>query len=137
MSSVRSYKDLRVWKSALKLVGTVYKVTEQFPPEERFGLTSQLRRASVSVVANIAEGNARMHRAEYVHHLSIARGLPLEAEALLYTAIYLKFLTTRDAVPSFKLIDETGRMLTTLMRTLSSTKKKPSATAHPGSIPNA
>ena len=85
MSSVRSYKDLRVWKSALKLVGSVYKVTDRFPPEERFGLTSQLRRAAVSVVANIAEGNGRLHRAEYIHHLSIARGSLLEAEALLYT----------------------------------------------------
>ena len=121
--SIHSYKDLTVWKAALRLVGTAYKVTEPFPREERFGLTSQLRRAAVSVVANIAEGNGRLHRAEYVRHLSIARGSLLEVEALLYTAIYLKFLTTEAASPSFKLIDETGRMLTTLIRKLSATKK--------------
>jgi four helix bundle protein len=135
MSSIRSYKDLKVWNTALKLVGTAYKITEHFPREERFGLTSQLRRASVSVVANIAEGNGRLHRAEYVRHLSIARGSLLEAEALLYTAIYLKFLATTDAAPSFKLIDETGRMLTMLIRSLSAPKNSARATAHPRSVP--
>ena len=123
MSSIRSYKDLRVWNAALKLVGTVYKVTAPFPPDERFGLTSQLRRASVSVVANIAEGNGRLHRAEYVHHLSIGRGSLLEVEALVYTAIHLEFLLTKDAAASFKLIEEVGHMLTTLMRNLSPAKK--------------
>lgn len=119
MPSLNSYKDLRVRKRGLKLVGTVYRVSKRFPSDERFGITSQVRRAAVSVIANIAEGNGRVHRAEYIHHVSIARGSLLEVEALLYTSIYLEFLSAREATACFKLVDETGRMLTTLIRSLS------------------
>jgi four helix bundle protein len=118
MPPISSYKDLRVWKTGLKLVGSIYRVSKGLPVDERYGLISQLRRASVSVVANIAEGNGRLHRAEYIHHLSIARGSLLEVEALLYTSIYLEYLTSRHAAASPKLVDEVSRMLTRMVRSL-------------------
>jgi len=74
-SNGKSYRDLRVWQTAISLVLEVYRITESFPHAERFGLTSQLRRAAVSVPSNIAEGHARSTRGEYKNSLSSARGV--------------------------------------------------------------
>src|SRR5690606_14719919 len=71
---VRSYQDLVVWQKAMNLAESVYSATTKFPPEERFGFTSQMRRAAVSVPTNIAEGQARQGRAEFLLFLSHARG---------------------------------------------------------------
>src|SRR4051812_4476890 len=70
----KSYRDLRVWDEAISLALEVYRITESFPQAERFGLTSQLRRAVVAIASNIAEGHARSTRGEYKNFLSIARG---------------------------------------------------------------
>ena len=64
---IQSYRDLRVWQSAMDLASEVYSVSANFPSDERFGLTSQVRRAAVSVASNIAEGHGRSHRGEYLH----------------------------------------------------------------------
>jgi len=77
---VQTYRDLNAWKKAMDLVEGTYALTKSFPGTERFGLTSQIQRAVVSIPANIAEGNARKHRGDYVHHLSIARGSLAELE---------------------------------------------------------
>ncbi len=71
---VDSYRDLRVWQEGMALVIDCYRATEVFPKTEMYGLTSQLRRAAVSVPANIAEGKGRFHLKEYLHHLSMAPG---------------------------------------------------------------
>ena len=68
-----SYRDLRVWNEAIELVEHVYRVTQEFPKHETFGLTSQMQRAAISVPANIAEGNTREHRKEYLHHVALAQ----------------------------------------------------------------
>ena len=82
----RPHHDLDVWKDAIALVEAVYRHTASFPVDERYGLTSQLRRAAVSVPSNISEGAARRSRKEYLHHLSMARGSLAEVETQLLIA---------------------------------------------------
>jgi four helix bundle protein len=77
---IDSYRDLTVWQAAMKLVKHVYEQTGRFPSNEQFGLTSQLRRAAVSIPSNIAEGHARESTKEYLHHVSFALGSLAELE---------------------------------------------------------
>ncbi len=79
----RSHKDLDVWKKAVPLVVDLYKLTKGFPPDERFGLTAQIRRASTSIPANIAEGWGRGSTKEYIQFLKIARGSLTELDTHL------------------------------------------------------
>ncbi|HZV37705.1 MAG TPA: four helix bundle protein [Pseudoxanthomonas sp.] len=85
----RPHHRLDVWNDAIALVEAVYRFTSSFPLDERFGLTSQLRRAAVSVPSNIAEGAARRSRKEYLHHLSIVRGSLSEIETQLLISVRL------------------------------------------------
>ncbi|MBN9492735.1 four helix bundle protein [bacterium] len=87
---------LTVHSKAIDLVAVVYGITGHFPKHELFGLTSQLRRAVVSVPANIAEGQARIHRREFLHHLSMARGSLAEVETLLLVAVRLNYVQSDD-----------------------------------------
>lgn len=91
------FTELRIWQKAHELTLRVYKVTESFPREETYGLTSQLRRAAVSVEANIAEGHGRYHYAEEVNFLLISRGSSSEAQTLLFVARDLKYLAGETA----------------------------------------
>ncbi len=86
---IRSYKDLEVWQEGVQTVKMTYRLTQQFPREELYGLTSQLRRAVVSIPANIAEGCARNHRAEYRQFLYVALGSLAEAETLCCVVVEL------------------------------------------------
>src|SRR5687768_8199034 len=88
------YRDLKVWQKAIHMITDVYRITESFPADERFGLTAQMRRAAVSVDSNIAEGHGRTTRGEYGNHLSIARGSLKEVETLLEIAHRLGMLDT-------------------------------------------
>ncbi|MDG6347895.1 four helix bundle protein [Luteimonas sp. 8-5] len=90
----RPHHQLDVWQDASGLVESIYRHTAGFPAEERYGLTSQLRRAAVSVPSNISEGAARRSRKEYVHHLSIARGSLSELETQLLIASRLGLAET-------------------------------------------
>jgi len=81
--TARRHYDLRVWQDGIALVKTIYALTAKLPREELFGLTSQMRRAAVSVPANIAEGAARSTQKEFIHFLSIARGSLSELDTLL------------------------------------------------------
>lgn len=108
---VRSYRDLGVWQKAVDLADRCYQLTRGFPAEERYGLSSQIRRAAVSIPANIAEGNGRSGSREYLHHLSIARGSFYELETLLLIAERQRFAKAE----TFRVLaadsDEIGRML--------------------------
>ena len=84
--SIESYRDLQVWQKAMNLVETCYRLSALFPDSERYGLTSQLRRAAVSVPANIAEGHGRRSIREYCQHLSVAYGWLMELETHLQIA---------------------------------------------------
>jgi len=88
---MHNYKELFVWKRAIKLCSLIYKLTADFPNEERFGLISQMRRASVSVPSNIAEGGGRRTDKEFVHFLGIAHGSICELETQLYVSVELEF----------------------------------------------
>lgn len=84
--TVQCYRDLLVWQKAMEVVLACYRLSETFPKTETFGLASQLRRAAVSIPANIAEGHGREHLGDYLHHLSIANGSLMEAETHLLLA---------------------------------------------------
>ena len=89
------YRNLQVWERAMELAEAVYMVTDQITDHERYGLISQMQRASVSVPSNIAEGHARSHMGDYLKHLSYARGSLAELETQLELSVRVKRLTLR------------------------------------------
>jgi four helix bundle protein len=111
---VKSYKDLIVWKKSVTLVCDIYRMTSQFPRDERFGLTAQLRRAAVSIPSNIAEGHGRATRGEYLNALSVARGSAHEVETLILISQRLDFGQQASAGELIAEIDEIIRMLSRL-----------------------
>ncbi|MFL5632658.1 MAG: four helix bundle protein [Gemmatimonadaceae bacterium] len=117
-SSGKSYRDLRVWSTAMALTLEVYRITESFPHGERFGLTSQLRRAAVSVPSNIAEGHARSTRGEYKNSLSVARGSIAEVEVQLCLAEQLGYVHSPVLVQALGYCDAISRMITRLRQAL-------------------
>ena len=95
--TINSFRDLRVWQSGMDLVTQVYKLTQFFPREEQYGLTSQMRRAAVSVPSNIAEGHARESSKEYLNHLSITQGSLAELQTQIEIAARLDFAPAEAA----------------------------------------
>ena len=116
--AIRTYRNLDVWQRAIELVESVYVLTSKFPPTEKYGLTSQIQRAAVSIAANIAEGYGRSHRGDYLHHLSISRGSLMEVETHLTLAARLKLVSRQDAIAPWKLSQQVGQMLTKLIASL-------------------
>jgi four helix bundle protein len=115
-----SFRELEVWQRAVELTLTIYKLTASFPESERFGLTNQLRRASVSVASNIAEGYGRSTKGEYVQFLGHARGSISEVETQLVIASALGFGSKPILRSTEKLCSEVGRMLRAMMKSLQS-----------------
>jgi len=115
---VRSYRDLTVWNTAVELTLEVYRITESFPQSERFGLTSQLRRAAVAIASNIAEGHARNTRGEYRNFLSVARGSTIEVEVQLFLAEQIGYVQSPTLIKARSYCDAISRMLTALKRAL-------------------
>jgi four helix bundle protein len=118
MTRIRSFRDLDVWNKAMDLVVEVYALTRGFPSDERYGLTSQMRRAALSVASNIAEGNGRSYRREYAHHVSIARGSLSELMTCLEIAQRLGYISRDVFRPLAVRLEEVSRMLLMLMRAL-------------------
>jgi four helix bundle protein len=112
------YKDLDAWKQAMDLVEQCYRLSKRFPRDERFGLTSQLRRAAVSIPSNVAEGHCRRKTRVYAHHISIALGSHGELETLIELAARLGFLPTTDRHGLQERCDSVGRLLSGLFRSL-------------------
>lgn len=116
MSTIQSYKDLIVWQKAMLLVETVYLLCKGLPTEENYALSSQLKRCSVSIPSNIAEGWGRRSSKDYSRFLKIARGSLFELETQLLLTINLKLLPSIDT--STSLIEEVGKMLNALIKKL-------------------
>lgn len=114
----KAYRQLEVWQRAMDAMEEIYKLTAHYPEEERYGLIAQSRRASVSITSNIAEGYGRVHRGDYVHHLSVSRGSLMELETQTIAAVRLNFVAREEAMRAWQLKQEVGRMLTGLINSL-------------------
>lgn len=110
-----SYRDLVAWRKAMILVVQIYRATRTFPKDELYGLTSQLRRAAVSVPSNIAEGQARYSRREFHHFLANARGSLAEVETQIMLASDLAYLPSKEADTLLFKTAEVGRILNGLI----------------------
>lgn len=117
--SVRYYRELVVWQRGYSLTLESYRIARRLPPHVRFGLSAQIRSAAVSIPANSAEGHGRIHRGEYLHHLSMARGSTMELETHLLLAEGLGYVARSELATAMHLLDEVSRMLTKLIRVLS------------------
>lgn len=113
-----NHRDLDVWQKSIELVEHVYLLSAQFPSDERFGLTSQIRRSAVSVPANIAEGAGRNGAREFVRFLGIARGSLAETETHLTLSVRLGLTKKDDVQPVRELVTRVGEMLTKLKQAL-------------------
>ncbi len=119
MKEYKTFKDLNVWVSARKLCVEVYSLTQTFPSFEQFGLTNQLRRASVSIVSNIAEGYGRQYKKETIQFLYTSKGSINEVEAQLLIACDLKFVNEEDLKNVFQTIEETRKQIIGYIKYLS------------------
>ena len=108
---MRDFKNIKAYQFADSLVLAVYKATKVFPKEEIYGLTAQLRRAAVSVAANIVEGSSRQHQKDYLHFLYMARGSAAEAGYLLSVVFRIGFLTIGEYEKLDELAKQTARTL--------------------------
>ena len=115
-----SYRDLRVWQNAMDLVVNIYQETQGFPKEERYGLTSQMRRASVSIPSNIAEGKGRSTDRDRALFFCHARGSLLELETQILIAQRLRYLNPQGAEGLISNSSELGRMLNSLIQSIRS-----------------
>jgi four helix bundle protein len=116
--AVRSFRDSIAWQKAMDLSTAVYVVTRGFPKEEMFGLTNQLRRASVSVASNIAEGQGRLTTGEFIHFLGMARGSALEVETQLELASRLGLGLQTDISGTQLQATEVVKILNTVISSL-------------------
>jgi four helix bundle protein len=115
---VRNYRDLEVWRLAMDLAEQCYQVTKSFPREELFGMTSQIRRCSVSIPANIAEGQGRQHTKEFLNFISTARGSFMELEAHLMLCRRIGLLAQADLEKLLHMTDRVSRMMSGLRTSL-------------------
>ena len=118
---LRSYKDLKVWQKAYQLCLEVYKITKPFPSEERYGLTSQIRRATVSIPSNIAEGYGRRTTGEYLQSLYISYGSICELETQILLSRDLDYLSKQSFERIEAILREVERMLKVLIKSVERT----------------
>ena len=116
--SAKSYRELQVWQRSIQLSVSLYHLTRGFPREEIYGLTSQLRRAGVSVASNVAEGYGRGSKGEYRNFLGMARGSALEVQTQLVIARELGLGDPKLIAAAERLAEETGKMLWAMMEKL-------------------
>ena len=119
MTSIRSYQDLVVWQKSIDLAVRTYELTRSFPSEEKYGLTSQMRRAAASVPANIAEGHARRSTGEFLQMLGIARGSLAEVETFLILSERLGLTQSGSGDTLLEDCAEINRMLNGLVSSVS------------------
>ncbi|MDR0712700.1 MAG: four helix bundle protein, partial [Bacteroidales bacterium] len=130
-TKTQTFKDLMVWQEAMNLVEMIYQETQVYPKEEIYGLTSQTRRAAASIPANIAEGNGRKNRKEYLNFLSIANGSLTELETHLLIAVRIKYLNEQKMEIIQPQLNIVGRLLTALRKSLAENPHSPFPIPHP------
>lgn len=113
---MRTYRDLLVWQKSMDLVTFAYKITRDFPKEELYGLTSQLRRCAVSIPSNIAEGYARQSTPDYLRFLKISNGSLFEFQTQIEIAFNLEYIDRQQYEKLFSASREVERMLSSLIR---------------------
>ncbi len=118
MKLTSSFRNLDVWQESMVLVEEIYVLSKRFPTEERYGLTSQIRRASVSIPSNIGEGARRKRRRAFLNHLDIALGSQGEVDVQLELAMRLGFCTKEAQRRVAERVDRIGRMLNGLLESL-------------------
>ena len=109
------FKELKVWQKAIDLTATVCSITKQFPSEEKFGISSQMRRCAVSIPSNITEGHGRSTKNDYFHFLSIARGSVCELQTQLIISEKLEFISREDNLILQNQLTEIDKMLVVVM----------------------
>lgn len=117
-SMPRSYRELKVWEASMEIATSTYQLTAGFPADERYGLTSQMRRAAVSISSNIAEGSGRETRRDFRNFVLIARGSTCELESQIELALRLGYCEKADAAALEQLCSRVGRMLNGLSKFL-------------------
>ena len=115
---VKSYQELIVWQKAMEAAQLIYALVKKLPKEELFCLSDQMRRASVSIPSNIAEGQARNSTKEFVQFLAIAKGSKAELETQLLLCVKVGYLADTDILEAMLLLQEVGKMLGALIKTL-------------------
>jgi four helix bundle protein len=113
-----AYTELKVWQTSMELVETIYALTARFPSQEIYGLTQPMRRASVSIPSNIAEGYGREQRGYLAQFLRVALGSARELETQIALSVRLKFATADESERARDQCDQVGRMLRSLIRTV-------------------
>ena len=111
---ITDFKQLRIWQKGIEVVKDIYQITREFPKEELYGLTSQIRRAAVSIPANVAEGFKRFHAKDYKHFLNIASSSAAELETLLIISWEVDLMSEKEAGIIGEKIDHIYRMITKL-----------------------
>jgi four helix bundle protein len=119
MGLIKSYRDLVAWQKAMSLAKKIYVLTRSYPKEELYGITSQMRRAAVSVPANIAEGRSRNHKKEFAHFLGFAKGSLAELQTFLMLSIDLGYAGPSKINGLMQDSEELERILTSLVFVLS------------------
>jgi four helix bundle protein len=118
MEKLNNFKQLKIWQKGMEVVKETYKLTLQFPKEELYGLSSQIRRAATSIPLNIAEGFKRFHNAEYKQFLRISLGSAAELETALLIAINLNYLKNENIENTLQKLEELSKMTGKLIRCL-------------------
>ena len=131
MAKVEQFEDLEVWKLARKLTGKMYSLSRAGALAKDFGFRDQICRAAVSIVSNIAEGFERRSNSQFMQFLDIARGSAGEVRAQLYIALDLGYVSQKQFQDAFDDIESIGKMLTSLIRHLRSSKPLYNSTTQP------
>jgi four helix bundle protein len=119
---IKGYKELDVWNKGIEIVDKVYELTEKFPSQERYGLVSQMQRASVSIPSNIAEGFVRNHGKEYIQFLYVAMSSCAELDTQSIISFRRKYIMQNDLSDLQKIIEHESRMLMNLIKSVRQSK---------------
>ena len=118
MAKIKNYRDLVVWQKAMDLTTMLYQIVRKLPKEETYALSDQMRRAAISIPSNIAEGFGRNSTKEYTHFLYITKGSVCELETQLMLCVRIEYLTEIEIQPIMILLEEIGKMITTITKNL-------------------